>query len=767
MSAFLPKNPDEQQRLLVDQIKDGALSRMVLMGIEGGDSSLRAGASERLAAALRDDAAFASVINGDAASRERDQTLLMQSRYLLSQQVSPERFSPSGLHAAIRNSINELGGSAGLILKSIFPRDPTGELPALIGRLTSGRAPAGHDGVWTSASGDTALLIAMTAAPGTDTDAQESVLARIRDTFERERHDATLKLVVSGAPVFSVDARQSIKSEVERLSLVGGISILLIMFAFYRSIRNMLIGLVPVFTGILVAVVAVFLGFETVHAITVGFGTTLLGETLDYSIYYLVQSSGDADWRRDYWPTVRLGVATSVCGFAALLFSSFPGLGQLGIYSIAGLLTAAAVTRFVLPSLPSQPVPASSIRWLGHRMAQICALAQGLRWVVAAAALVAVGVVATHHDRLWAQGLSGLNPAPRDLQKLDERLRLEAGAPNLAHMVVVSAPTADAALRAAEVTEAHLAPLLKNRNIERIDSPAHFLPSSETQTARRSALPDASTLSARLVEATAGLPVKAARLEPFIEDVETARSSGPITTQTLHGTSFEFVLQTLLLQRESGWSVLMPLSLPADPSTAEKSRQAIEAALMSAPLQQKAYFLDVDSQSTQMFGKYLKEALAFSAAGIVGIVGILFVSLRSPVRVLRVLMPLGAAVSLVMAGHVVAGTPMTLLHLVGLLLIVAVGSNYALFFDQRFSAWATGSETAESAEAPARAAALASLALANVSTMIGFGILAWSKVPVLHAIGSTVGPGALLALLLAMAWSRSDSERMKEAGALA
>ena len=37
--------------------------------------------------------------------------------------------------------------------------------------------------------------------------------------------------------------------------------------------------------------------------------------------------------------------------------------------------------------------------------------------------------------------------------------------------------------------------------------------------------------------------------------------------------------------------------------------------------------------------------------------------------------------------------------------------------------------------------------------MIGFGILAWSQVPVLHAIGASVGPGALLVLLLAMAWS--------------
>ncbi|WP_164081694.1 hypothetical protein, partial [Stenotrophomonas maltophilia] len=52
-------------------------------------------------------------------------------------------------------------------------------------------------------------------------------------------------------------------------------------------------------------------------------------------------------WIATYWPTIRLGVLTSVCGFASMLFSGFPGLVQLGLYSIVGLVTAALVTRYV------------------------------------------------------------------------------------------------------------------------------------------------------------------------------------------------------------------------------------------------------------------------------------------------------------------------------------------------------------------------------------------------------------------------------------
>jgi len=44
---------------------------------------------------------------------------------------------------------------------------------------------------------------------------------------------------------------------------------------------------------------------------------------------------------------------------------------------------------------------------------------------------------------------------------------------------------------------------------------------------------------------------------------------------------------------------------------------------------------------------------------------------------------------------------------------------------------------------------LASLLVANLATVIGFGVLAFSSVPVLADLGSTVAPGTLIALLFA------------------
>jgi predicted exporter len=74
-----------------------------------------------------------------------------------------------------------------------------------------------------------------------------------------------------------------------------------------------------------------------------------------------------------------------------------------------------------------------------------------------------------------------------------------------------------------------------------------------------------------------------------------------------------------------------------------------------------------------------------------------------------------------------------------MLLIVAVGSNYALFFDRQANAGEAGDE----------ALTLAALVIANTSTVMAFGLLSFSQVPVLVALGTTVAPGTFLALLFA------------------
>lgn len=737
LSSFLPSSPTAEQRLLVQQLKDGAVSRVMLLGIEGGDEATRARLSSALAKAMRADQRFSFVANGEGAAFERERQLLLANRYVLSPAVTPERFTAAGMKAAIGETLDLLASPAGLMLKSLVPRDPTGELVATIGALRPPEGPRTIDGAWATPDGKRAILVARTRAPGSDIDAQAEALRAAEDAFARARTaigDAArdTRLVATGSGVFSARSRAMIEHDVTRLSSASAVAVILLLLVAYRSGRALVLGMVPVVSGALAGIAAVALGFGTVHGLTLGFGTTLIGEAVDYAIYYFVQGAGSR-----FWPTIRLGVLTSIAGFTALIFSGLPGLAQLGVYSIAGLVAAALVARFVLPALLPDSFHVRDLSPVGAALLRARERARPLRWVVYGLAAASLALIVARSERLWDLDIASLNPISAEDRALDVTLRSALGASDARHVVAVRGTSLDGVLDAAYRAEVALDPLVKSGALAGLDSPARFLPPPAVQAARRASLPDEPTLRARLREAVDGLPISPVKLEPFIADAAAARVAPPLTREAIAGTALEAGLDGLVFRGSEGaWVALLglrPGAKPADP-------QAIRTALASVP---EAVALDVKGELDRIYAGYVRRALAASAVGLLAIVALLAFALRSPARVATVMAPLVAAVLVVMAAHALAGTKLSLLHLVGLLLVAAIGSNYALFFDR------LGEMNA--AEAPRT---VASLALANVTTVAAFGALALSSIPVLAAIGSTVAAGAFAALLFAALTAR-------------
>lgn len=753
LSSFLPSNPTAQQRLLVDQIRDGAISRVALMGIEGADPATRARLSQALAATLRADPRFISVTNGAATGFDKERELIVSYRYLLSPQVGAERFTVEGLRAAIAETIELLASPAGMMTKSLVPRDPTGETLAILERLRPQDGPAVRDGIWTSPDGARALLLARTRASGSDTDAQALALGAIEDAFRKAAPAGEARLLVTGPGVFSVKGRAMVEGDVKRLSMLGSVIIVMLLLAVYRSPIALGLGLVPVVSGALAGVAAVSIGFGVVHAVTLGFGTALIGEAVDYSIYLFVQAgdgerAGDSAWVRRFWPTIRLGVLASIAGFSALLFSGLPGLVQLGLYAISGLIVAALVTRFVLPSLLPAGFRIRDVSPIGNRLAWLAARAPRARWGVALLAVAALAVILLHRGELWNHELTSLNPIAQADRRIDAELRASLGASDARHVVAVYGDSAEAALQAAERVTDRLDALVGAGKLGSYESPSRVLPSEALQRSRLASLPDADTLRARLRAALADLPLRPERVEPFVADVARARAQGLLTREKIAGTALQTALEGLLFRASDGrWTALVGIRAPAGSAASARAdigavREAVAAAGVPG-----AILVDLKSEIDRLYSSYFNRALAMSAVGFGVIVALLFAALKSPTRVLRVLLPILAGVLVVAAWHVASGTRLTLLHLVGLLLVVAVGSNYALFFDRL--------GTADDGSAPRT---LASLVLANLTTVAGFGVLAFSSVPVLQSIGSTVAVGAFLTLVFAAVLSNAGSK---------
>ena len=745
MSFFLPARPSAAQQVLVDQLKEGVVTRLLMVAIEGGDAAQRAAVSRQLDGRLEKLPEFVSVQNGQAGNLNADRDFLFRHRYLLSPAVKPERFTVDGLRESIANSVDLLASPAGMMIKPMLPRDPTGEMIELLSGLNAGAQPSVQEGVWASRDGQRAMLLIQSAALGSDTDAQEQAIATIRSEFAESAREAGIsdaRMVISGPGVFAVKSRETIKDEVSKLSAISTLAIIGVLLFVYRSARLLSLGLLPVVSGALAGIVAVSLVYGTVFGITVGFGAALIGEAVDYSIYYFVQSGrlGAAEWRTRFWPTIRLGVLTSVCGFTALLFSGFPGLAQLGLYSLSGVLTAALVTRFILPALAGNDHPVRDLSHLASPLNAGIRAMQSLRWPVILLTVAATTVLVIDRHELWHPNLSALSTVSAEDTATDMALRADIGAPDSRYMAVITAPDREAALQAAERAGRQLDALVAQGIIGGYDSPARFLPSQAMQAARRASLPAGDELAARLQLAQADSPLAANKLGAFLDEVARAKEQGSITRETLNGTSLSLAVDSLLMQRPDSWSVLLPLRPPAGDKNVEIRIEPVRAALAASD----ALLIDMKFEFDRLYNDYLDEATLLSLAGFAAIVALLAVTLRSARRLGAVLLPLLLAVILVIAGVHLGGEQLHLMHLIGMLLIVAVGSNYALFFDR------AGKENR--LDAPT----LASMAVANLTTAIGFGTLALSSVPVLHAVGITVGPGAVLALLLAACFSGKD-----------
>ena len=732
LSAFLPATSGRLERLLVDQLREGVASRTMLIAIEGGAPPELARFSRELARSLAADRRFDYVTNGAAEFIQGARELGLKHRYLLSPTVSAERFSEQSLARALRENLERLATLEGTAFKGMLARNPTGELRSLVEAAGQG-APASRHGVWFSADGARALLLAQTAASGMNAMRQQEAADAVTGAFLRTGAGPEYRVLPSGPGVFAARTRAAIEHDTRWLTGVAGSLVLLILVLVYRSPGPVALSALPVLTGLLVGVAAVGALFGTVHGITLAFGATVIGEAVDYPSYVFTQRKpGESvlDILGRVWPTLRLAVLTTVFGSLALLLSSLQGLAQLGVLSMVGVLAAGLVTRWVLPALapgrgapPPRSLPFSLVR-AGLAMRR----AAWIAWVLLAAALA---LIVARHDRIWDDDLGHLSPLPESARALHSRLSADLRAPDVGYLLVASAGSREAALEKSEQTALALQSWVREGVLEGFDLAARYLPSAMTQERRRAALPEARDLQRSLERALRGLPYRADAFAPFERDVEAARQGPLLALEDLRGTGLDLKVLSLLAESDGEWHALIPLRGVRDPARLRSLAEGL-------PAEARASFLDLKAESDRLIGGYRSQTLALAGLGALAIALLLCVGLRGARKALQVMLPVYAAIAMTVACLMLLGIGLSLFHLVSLLLVLGIGLNYSLFFGQ-----------AEPGTDSEQGTSLA-LSVCFLTTFAAFGCLATSRIPVLSAIGLTVTLGCALSLLNSM-----------------
>jgi predicted exporter len=549
---------------------------------------------------------------------------------------------------------------------------------------------------------------------------------------------ATLDL--SGPGYFSVVVGAQTRHQADwigRISTVGFIALLLLA---YRSIGSLLLSALPIASAALAGIVALTLAFPDVHGITLAFGFTLLGVAQEYPIRVLSHRRAGEDAVqsvRSLWPLLLTAIASACIAYLAFYASGVNGLKQLAVFTIVGLLVAGFSTRYLLPHLlPRRVRDVADMGWLVRARAFVDRLPRP-RWVPLLVAAAIVAMLALAPGPFWQNNLAALTPLPQSMLQHDARLRQALGAPDVRYLLVLQAPTAQGVLELSQRLQPRVDALVAQHAVDTLELPSRYLPAVALQRERQQKLPDQATLQHDLDEALEGLPFRADLFQPFLDDVQTARTLPPLTPERYAQTPLGQRLAAMLVPRDGHWLGLGTVSGVHDVSALQALGDGSHGSVR---------LLDLKAASESLVVDYRTRILqALLAAAVLLVLTISF-ALRSVRRAWHVLAPMTLATFLVLAVERVAGIEISLFHLVALILAGGLGLHYALFFER---------DTGDPAE---QRRTLHATLVCVLSALLVFGMLAWATIPVLRAIGLTVSLGVAFHFCLSILMAPHASE---------
>lgn len=728
MSAFLPKAATLRQHLLIGQLQHGPAARTIMVSLENASPASLAAASDALADKLAESDTFGLIANGAFERRTQDRNWLFTHRYLLSAAVTTERFMPEGLRQALNVSRERLGTPSGDLFRPLMARDPTGELAGVLDGMDLQQGPATRNGVWFDGAGTRALLLLEIRGAAATVELQGAIKLDIERAFATVASPG-MRMVLAGPAIYAVESRNLIEHESLILTIVAAGLIVALLVWVYRNLAQIILVFIPAVSGILAAVALVSWYYGAIHGITLAFAIILLAETIDYPSYLLLQTSPGlpiAVAARDIWPTLRLAVLTTLIGNLAMLFSGITGLAQLGLLAVIGIAVAGLVNRWVVPALTPRQRHTASASWVPPRWLE--RLLQPRLWLTGVATLFAL-LILTVGGFSWEDDLGALNPLPAEMKMRDNRLRGELGAPDVRFVIAFPAPDLEQALRGSEALRPELDALVREKLLTGYAMAADYLPSRSTQQARLAALPDPDQLRRDLPGAAQAAGFRPDALAPFLVEIAHARLLPLVSISDIPDKAWRLRVESLLFTQADNTVALITLKGVTD------SKALSERANRLAP----ALLIDLKQEIGGLVVGYRQQILLYSGVGVILIVALLFAHLRRLGATLRVILPSLLGMLCTVAVLHLCNVRLNIFHLVALLLVLGVGINYALFFN-RVATDRAGENRV-----------LFSLLVCLVSTLIGFGALAVSSIPVLHSIGITSFCGTALAFLFS-AW---------------
>lgn len=741
ITSFVPAS-DEQEALarIARDVIDSELSRTIVIAVGAGDESEAIDAARELAAELRGIEGVEWVRSGPPEEIETAFYDLYFARRYAFFDEDPEgaraRLSDAALDEAAADLRRELIGPTAILVRRVAQEDPLLAFAAHLRRL-QGAAEGGPrvvDGQLVSADG-WALVLLATRGSTFSTAITGPILARIdAATAAIDRaHGDRLTFQQSGIHRFAIRAEEGIRADVQWISSLSTLGVVLIFLVLYRGPRFLLLGAIPLAAGTVLATAACRLVFGGVHGITLAFGSSLLGVGIDYVSHYVnhhvlePDPAGPEATMKKLWPGLALGAGTTIAGLAGLGWTSFPGMREMALFAAVGVSAALLATRVMVPPwMPARTEAPRAARALEALCDRIWRALQRRRAPALALAIGALAICALGLPRLrWIDDIRALHQADPALVEEDRAVRARVAQGDAGRFVIASGDDDERALASNDRAYAILAAARAGGEIGAFRSIHPMLRAAATQDGVQRAVIESPALADRTIAALARAGFVASMFEPFRASLV---PHDPLTWDALAASRAIDLVRPFRVELGGGRIAYL--------SFVEGVRDPAALRAQLAEIDGVEYF-DQSAFLTGAYRAFRTSTIELLGVGLLVVLGMCVARYRSLRLGLASVAPalLAAATTLALLG--ILGEPANLMHLVGALLVLSMGEDYAVFL-------------IESRDHPEEVAStMVGIAVACATTVLGFGLLAASSHPAMRALGVMASVGVGLSMLFA------------------
>ena len=629
-------------------------------------------------------------------------------------------------------------GFMGISSPELIKNDPFLLLPAF---FTSLPVPMSRlsmdDKLLTTQQNDTTWIMIHARLKGEvfSLDLQEQVVNIFNQTTSVQKQQfPELKILHTGAIFFAEASAKKAMDETSVLGTVSFVGTVILLIFFFRAISPLILSMLTVIVGMMAGFAGCLLIFKEIHVGTLLFGTSLIGIVVDYSLQYFSEifskNPGTPEQRlKQVLPGITMGLATTIIGYGTFLLAPFPGLKQVAIFSAIGLTASWLTVVLWLPRLDRMRVLQH-----GHKMLDVAA--SYLHWwtspryqtmrriiFIMVCVIGLAGLSRFHVD----DDVRHLQALPQNLVKEQNEIQALAGKLGNNQFFLIEGENEEAILQKEENLRLALNKEIANGSLSGFQMMADYVPSIQQQ-----------RINQELVEQKLYKPF----LKPHLTNlqlygIKPISNNGYLTPDKLRSQSHPPAFLSLFSLLKDDGKVMHVVLLDGI--------QKIAPLASMAGNFKNVRFIDPVADFSTLIGKYRQRAyllLALSAA------------LMTPVLLwrygrsgLRVIFPPVLAVCLTLGYRALNGGAFTFFDAMALVLVLSIGVDYAIFCAESFG--------------ERRPVTMLAVFKDVLTTLLSFGLLAFSSVTAVQSFGLTMLIGITLAFCLAPIACKVSAEKEK------